>query len=85
MSAHQRRRLTLIAGLTLALAAGAAASASEKPPARKSPGKQLAAEPVADVELLEFLGGADGALDGGADWLEFLSSTDIRKIAGVRK
>jgi hypothetical protein len=35
--------------------------------------------------LLEFLGGADGELDGDGDWLDFLARTDIRKLAGAGK
>jgi hypothetical protein len=66
------------------------AAAAQQPPAKAVPGKavpgkDVAAQPAADDELLEFLGGADGELDEDGDWLDFLASTDIRKLAGARK
>jgi hypothetical protein len=74
-----------MAGLTLALGAGVDAGAAEPAPAKKAAVKDVAAELAADEELLEFLGGADGELEEGGDWLDFLSSTDIRKVAGAKK
>lgn len=99
MSARGAARLAQIAGLALALGGGAAAAqavepapapkqpaaAVRQPPAKAVPGKDAAAELAADDELLEFLGGADGALDEDGDWLDFLASTDIRKLAGARQ
>jgi hypothetical protein len=84
MSARSRRRLLGIAGLALALGAGAAVRAAE-PAAKKPPAKDVAAELAADDELIEFLGGADGEVEEDGDWLDFLSSTDIRKAAGAKK
>jgi hypothetical protein len=98
MSARGSARLAQLAGLALALGASAGAQAVEpapaaappastakRPPAKAVPGKDVAAQLAADDELLEFLGGADGELDGDGDWLDFLASTDIRKLAGARK
>jgi hypothetical protein len=66
-------------GVALALAAAPLQAAESAPP--------VTAE---DEELLEFLGGADGELDEDEDededeWLDFLSNTDIRRIAGAKK
>lgn len=62
-------------GVALALAAAPLQAAEPAPP--------VTAE---DEELLEFLGGADGELDEDEDeWLDFLSNTDIRRIAGAKK
>lgn len=85
MSARARLGLAGVAGLALALGAGVRADADEPAPAKKVPAKDVAAELAADEELLEFLGGADGELEGAGDWIDFLSSTDIRKVAGARK
>lgn len=66
-------------GFAIALVAAAA------PLPAAEPAPPVTAE---DEELLEFLGGADGELDEGEDkddWLDFLSSTDIRRIAGAKK
>lgn len=83
--------------IALAAAAGPLPAADTATPAKVSQPKvsqpkaalQKPAAPVtaADEELLEFLGGADGELDDddGDDWLDFLSSTDIRRIAGAKK
>jgi hypothetical protein len=43
-------------------------------------------EPVTDAELLEFLGGVDSGADSQAaaddgSWIEYLSQTDIGKVA----
>lgn len=73
-----------VAGLALALGA-AGARAAEPSPAKKPPARDVAAELAADDELLEFLGGADGELEEDGDWLDFLSKTDIRKVAGAKK
>jgi hypothetical protein len=66
-----------------------AAAAQQPPakavPAKAAPGKDVAADLAADDELLEFLGGADGELDEDGDWLDFLASTDIRKLAGAKQ
>lgn len=82
-----RRAPVGAAGLVLALALGSSvpANASETAPGKKPTVKDVAAELAADEELLEYLGGADGELEQGGDWLDFLSSTDIRKVAGARK
>ena len=85
MSRRSRRSLVGIAGLALALGAGAAVRAAEPVAAKKPPAKDVAAELAADDELIEFLGGADGELDEDGDWLDFLTSTDIRKVAGAKK
>ncbi len=55
-----------------------AAKAPAKPPARTP--ADAAAEAAVDDELIEFLGSVgDGGEDG--DWLDFLTSTDIDKVA----
>ena len=80
-------------GVAIALAAAAGplpasdtpapAKVSQPKPAPSKPATPVTAE---DEELLEFLGGADGELDEDEDdWLDFLSSTDIRRIAGAKK
>jgi hypothetical protein len=85
VSAGTRRGLAGVAGLALAFGTGVNAGAAEPAAVRKVPAKDVAAELAADEELLEFLGGADGEVEEGGDWLEFLSSTDIRKVAGAKK
>lgn len=98
MSTRSTTRLAQIAGLALTLGAGGAAQAVEpapaakqpatavkQPPVKAVPSKDVAAELAADDELLEFLGGADGELDEDGDWLDFLASTDIRKLAGAKQ
>jgi len=66
-----RLLLTLVA---LTPTCGGALADNKKPPA-----------PVTDAELLEFLGSVDAAADPqGADdgsWIEYLSQTDISKVA----
>lgn len=78
--------------IALAAAAGPLPAADTSTPAKVSQPKAASPKPAApvaaaDEELLEFLGGADGELDDddGDDWLDFLSSTDIRRIAGAKK
>jgi hypothetical protein len=78
--------------IALAAAAGPLPAADTATPAKVSQPKAALPKPAApvtaaDEELLEFLGGADGELDDddGDDWLDFLSSTDIRRIAGANK
>jgi hypothetical protein len=98
VSARSSVRLAQIAGLALTLGAGAMAQAAEPTAAaapvkavgkqaatKPAPIKDVAAELAADAELLEFLGGADGELEEDGDWLDFLASTDIRKLAGAKK
>ncbi len=85
MSARVCHGLVAVSGLALALGAGIDAGAKEPAAAKKAPAQHLAAEISAEEELLEFLGGADGELEKGGDWLDFLASTDIRKIAGAKK
>ena len=77
--------------IALAAAAGPLQAADTPAPAKVSQPKPAPPKPAApvtaeDEELLEFLGGADGELDEDEDdWLDFLSSTDIRRIAGAKK
>lgn len=77
--------------IALVAAAGPLQAADTPAPAKVSqpkPTAPKAAPPVTaeDEELLEFLGGADGELDEDEEgWLDFLSSTDIRRIAGAKK
>lgn len=89
-------RLARLAGLALALgttahavepvpAATGTPPAARPTPAKPAPDKDIAAELAADDELLEFLGGADGELDEDGDWLDFLATTDIRKVAGAKR
>lgn len=101
MSGRTATRLAQLAGLALALGTTAhaaepvPAAAGTEPATRTTPakpalekpvsGKDLAAELAADDELLEFLGGADGELDEDGDWLDFLATTDIRKVAGAKR
>ncbi len=85
MSRRKRAGLVGVAGLALALGASADAGAAEPASAAKAPAKDVAAELAADEDLLEFLGGADGELEEGGDWLDFLSSADIRKVAGAKR
>jgi hypothetical protein len=85
VSVLTRDGLAGLAGLALALGAGADAGAAEPATAAKVPAKDVAAELAADEELLEFLGGADGELEESGDWLDFLSNTDIRKVAGAKR
>jgi hypothetical protein len=66
-------------GVVIALVAAGPLRAADAP----KPPPPVTAE---DEELLEFLGGADGELDEDEEgWLDFLSSTDIRRIAGAKK
>jgi hypothetical protein len=51
-----------------------APAASAKPPTAAKP----APAPEADDELLEFLGSVD---EGDVDWIDYLSQTDIGKVA----
>lgn len=98
MSARNAMGLAQIAGLALTLGATGAAYAAEparaasqtapaakRPPEKMASSKVTAAALAADDELLEFLGGADGELDGDGDWLDFLASADLRKLAGAKK
>lgn len=77
--------------IALAAAAGPLPAADTPAPAKVSQPKPAPSKPATpvtaeDEELLEFLGGADGELDEDEDdWLDFLSSTDIRRIAGAKK
>jgi hypothetical protein len=49
-----------------------------------TPAAKPAATPEADEELLEFLGSVD-ADAGDQDWIDYLSQTDIAKVAKGRK
>jgi len=66
-----RLLLTLVA---LTPACGGALADNKKPP-----------PPPTDAELLEFLGSVDSGADGQAaddgSWIEYLSQTDINKVA----
>jgi hypothetical protein len=83
--------------LTLAAAVAFPAAAETPPPApvaarpappRPPPPKPPAADAgvdedaaAVDDELLEFLGSVGDDADGGGDWLDFLASTDVERVA----
>lgn len=58
-------------------------SAATAKPAATTTAKPPAA-PAADEDLLEFLGSVD-ADTGDQDWIDYLSQTDIAKVAKGRK
>jgi len=71
-----RRVSFLVRQAALALACGGVATAGEP--------KQT--DPAADAELLEFLGSVDSGADSqtsadDASWIDYLSQTDITKVA----
>ena len=85
------RRAALV-GAALGLAAAVAAPAGAAPPLPASPapgvtapkpvaGKAPEVEEQVDDELLEFLGSVGEDTDDGGDWLDFLASTDVDKVA----
>jgi len=61
-------------------------AADPKPTTEPSPAKKPAATtpPAADDEFLEFLGSVD-AEGADEDWLDYLSRTDIEKVAKAPK
>ena len=71
--------LCLLAGLVPAGHADDVKTAPKTPAATKP-----AAVPEADDDLLEFLGSVDSDT-GDEDWLEYLSQTDVAKVARARK
>lgn len=75
-----RARAILLATLLLAFPMATIALAAE--PVKKTP---TAVPPQVDEELdlLEFLGSIDAENDD-KDWLDFLRSTDIRKVAKAK-
>lgn len=69
----------MFAALALALAmARAQADQSPAPAPAKAPAKESPASPVPEEELLEFLGSLDAE---GEEWAEYLTETDIEKVA----
>jgi hypothetical protein len=86
--------LLLMAGLVPAAFAGdtppsttapaKTGAAPAKTTAPKSAPTPKPAAPAADEDLLEFLGSVD-ADTGDQDWIDYLSQTDIAKVAKGRK
>ncbi len=76
------RRAWLVCLFVGLIPAGQADDAKTPPKAvaPKAPPAKVAAVPEADDELLEFLGGVDSET-GDQDWLDYLSRTDIGKVA----
>jgi len=70
---------------TTATAAAAKNNAAGKPAAatKTAPAAKPAA-PAADEDLLEFLGSVDSD-SGDQDWIDYLSQTDIAKVAKGKK
>ena len=72
---NRRSRLVLA---FVVLTAGSGAALADDPPRKPSP-------PVLDDELLEFLGSVDPSSDTAqaddGSWIEYLSQTDIGKVA----
>jgi len=70
----------------VAVIATAASGQEAKPPTQKPPASKPAPEPstVTDDEFLEFLGSVDST-DVDGDWMEYLSQTDIAKVARAKK
>jgi hypothetical protein len=60
--------------------AAAPNSAPPAPPAARAAAKTPV--PEADDDLLEFLGSVD---EGDEDWIDYLSQTDIAKVAKAKK
>ncbi|MFO1426647.1 MAG: hypothetical protein U1F11_06660 [Steroidobacteraceae bacterium] len=73
----RRRRKQAGSGATLATAVVVALAAAPLQAADRAP--------TPDDELLEFLGSVDAGGDDGDDWLDFLSSTDVDKVAKRRR
>jgi len=75
MSRRERLWPTAVAALTamFVISPVGHADAAKSPPPKAQPAD-------ADDELLEFLGTV-GAEDDNEDWLDYLSSTDIAKVA----
>jgi len=66
------RHIPVLLGLTLLGTAGGAVLADNA----------KAGDPAADAELLEFLGSVDSGADSqDGSWIEYLSQTDIGKVA----
>ena len=80
--------LCLLAGLVPAGHADdvktAPKTAATKPAAATPAATKPAAVPEADDDLLEFLGSVDSDT-GDEDWLEYLSQTDVAKVAKAGK
>jgi hypothetical protein len=71
-------KTTATAAATKSNAAGKPAAATKSAPAAKP------AAPAADDDLLEFLGSVDSD-SGDQDWIDYLSQTDIAKVAKGKK
>jgi hypothetical protein len=77
--------LALVVGLVpAAQAADPPAKAEAKKPAHTETAKPAAPAPEVDDELLEFLGSVDADSED-EDWLDYLSQTDIAKVAKDKK
>jgi hypothetical protein len=74
--------LALVVGLVPAAQAADPEKADAKKPAETA--KPAAPAPEVDDELLEFLGSVDADSED-EDWLDYLSQTDIAKVAKDKK
>ena len=69
---------------TAATAAAAKNTAGKPAAATKTAPAAKPAAPAADDDLLEFLGSVDSD-SGDQDWIDYLSQTDIAKVAKGKK
>lgn len=76
--------LCLLVGLVAAAQAGDASTASSPGARAANDQATKAATPAAEDEFLEFLGSIDADW-GDEDWIDYLSRTDIEKVAKAKR
>jgi hypothetical protein len=76
--------LLIVGIVSVAYAADTPPAKTTAPAQPKTPEKKPAPDAEADDELLEFLGSVDSET-GDQDWLDYLSRTDVAKVAKGKK